>query len=48
MSWERIADRKIHEATQAGKFDGLPHGTTIDLERRRLVRREPQGLSPEP
>ena len=32
MAFERIADRKIREAMQAGEFDNLPHGKRVDLE----------------
>ncbi len=32
MAWERIAERKIREAMQAGEFDDLPRGQPIDLD----------------
>jgi hypothetical protein len=32
VPFERIAERKIREAMQAGEFDNLPHGKRIDLE----------------
>lgn len=32
MPFDRIAERKIREAMQAGEFDNLPHGKRIDLE----------------
>jgi predicted DNA-binding protein (UPF0251 family) len=32
VAFERIADRKIREAMQAGEFDNLPHGKRVDLE----------------